>query len=139
MKIQLSEIELAVDFVSTDQPFMNVSYVSKSKGKTYIHSEMYGEEEELPDDIYESDDYVEIPHKKDLDLGQKLVWRFVEREIPGLESKVRGFFSRRGAYSRYKAFLEEIDLLEKWYEFENSETQRALRAWCEANEIETDG
>ena len=61
------------------------------------------------------------------------------REIPGLKDKVRGFFSRRGAYSRYKAFLEEIDLLEKWYEFEDSETQQSLREWCKENEIETDG
>jgi hypothetical protein len=139
MKIEFSEIEMAFDFVSSDQPLMNVAYVSKSRGETYIHSEMHGEEDDLPDDIYESDDYIEIPHKNDLDLGQKLVWKFVEREIPGLEHKVRGFFSRREAYSRYKTFLEQIDLLEKWYDYENSETQKALRAWCEENEIETDG
>ena len=69
-------------------------------------------------------------------MGQRLVWRFVEKEIPGLEPKVRGFFSRRGAYSRYKAFLAEIDLLDKWYEFEDRETQKALRTWCAENEIE---
>ena len=136
MKIKLSDIEDAYLFVSSDQPFVNFAYVSKSKGETYIHSEMFGDEDDLPEDIYESDDYIEIPHKIDLNLGQKLVWEFVKKEIPSHENKVRGFFSKKGAYTRYKDFLEQINLLDKWYEFENYETQKALKTWCKENKIE---
>ena len=139
MKIQFTDIEFAFYFVSSEQPGTHSAIVSKSKGEMYYHTEIGDNFDEIPEDVYENDDYVEIPHKNDLDLGQRLVWRFVDREIPGLKDKVRGFFSRRGAYSRYKAFLEEIDLLEKWYEFEDSETQQSLREWCKENEIETDG
>jgi hypothetical protein len=138
MKIKFSEIEMAFNFVSSEQPEFHSAIVSKSTGETYYHTELGDNFDEFPEEAYESEDYIEIPHKNDLDLGQRLVWRFVEKEIPGLEPKVRGFFSRRGAYARYKTFLEEIGLLEKWYEFESSETQKALRAWCEENEIETD-
>jgi hypothetical protein len=139
MRIKFTDIEMAFEFVSSEQPEIHTAIISKSSGQTYYHTEIGDNFEEITDDAYENEDYAEIPHKNDLDLGQRLVWRFVEKEIPGLEPKVRGFFSRRGAYSRYKAFLDEIDLLEKWYAFENSETQKALRAWCEVNDIEIDG
>lgn len=139
MKIKFTDIEFAFDFVSSEQQGIHSVIVSRSKGALYYHTEIGDNFDEIPEDVYENDDYVEIPHKNDLDLGQRLVWRFVDREIPGLKDKVRGFFSRSGAYSRYKAFLEKIDLLEKWYEFENSETQQSLREWCKENEIETDG
>lgn len=115
---------------------MNAAYVSKSKGTIHFHSEMFDQGDELPDDISGSGDYVEIPCRIDLDLGQRLEWRFVQREIPGLENKVRGFFSKRGAYSRDKDFLESMDLLEKWHEFEDEETIKALKEWCGENEIE---
>jgi len=53
-----------------------------------------------------------------------LVWRFVGEEIPGLEPKIREIFSRRGAYRRWKNFLEGNDLLDKWHTFENEATRR---------------
>lgn len=139
MTIKFTDIELAFDFVSSEQPCMNTAVISRSTGKTYFHTEMGDNFEEMPEDMYENDDYVEIPHKNDLDLGQRLVWRFVEREIPGLYNKVQSIFSRRGAYSRYKSFLEQFGLLDKWYDFENSENKRALQEWCKENKIETDG
>jgi len=130
---------MAFEFVGSEQPELHSVIVSKATGEMYYQSELGGDFDEIPEEAYESEDYVEIPHKNDLDLDQRLVWRFVEKEIPGLESKVRDFFSKRGAYAKYKALLTESELLDKWYEFENSETQKALRGWCEANGIETDG
>jgi len=138
MKIKFQDIELAFEYVSSSQPLMNSAYISKTTGQIYYHSEMY-DSDELPEDFYEKHDYIEIPHKNDLDLGQSLVWQFVNEEIPGLTDKIRGFFSRRGAYSRYKSFLEEIGLLQRWYDFENERQTSAIREWCEENDIKLDG
>ncbi len=137
MKIKFSDVEMAFDYVSSDQPLMNSAYISKRTGQIYYHSEMY-DSDELPEDIYESDDYIEIPHKNDLDLGQHLVRQFVNREIPGLADTVKGFFSRRGAYSKYRSFLEGIGLLKKWQEFEETRTKETLKEWCKENGIEID-
>jgi len=140
MKINFTDIEHAYDYVSFGcRLFTHSAYLSRSTGKIYWHSDFGDDEEELPEDIFDNDDYVGIPHKNDLDLGQRLVWRFVENEIPGLQDKVRAIFSRKGAYSRFKDFLSQIDLLEKWFEFENSESQQALCQWCEDNNIEIVG
>ncbi len=135
--MNFNDIEDAFEFVSSDQPYMHRAYLSKTTGETFYQSEM-SDYDELPEDIYENDDYIEIPHKNDLGLGQRLVWQFVEKEIPGLADKVRSFFSRKGAYSKYKAFLEEIGLLDKWHEFEDSNAKEALLQWCKDNEIEID-
>lgn len=135
--MNFNDIEEAFQFVSSDQPYMHRAYLSKTTGETFYQSEM-SDYDELPEDIYENDDYIEIPHKNYLGLGQRLVWSFVEIEIPGLAEKVRGFFSRKGAYSRYKDFLEDIGLLDKWYEFEDSRATEALLQWCKDNEIEID-
>ncbi|MCP3873706.1 MAG: hypothetical protein GY699_11190 [Desulfobacteraceae bacterium] len=138
METKFQNIELAFDYVSSAQRFMNTAYISKSTGKIYYQSEMY-DSDELPEDIDVTDDYIEIPHKNDLDLGQHLVWQFVDIEIPDQNDKIRGFFSRRGAYSNYKSFLEEIGLLEKWYKFENNKTKEVLQEWCKNNRIEIAG
>lgn len=135
MKIDFNEIELAFMYVSSSQPFMNSAYLSKATGEIYYSSEMF-DSDELPEDIDESVDYVAIPHKNDLNLGQKLVWRFVEKEIPGLSEKVSVFFRKKGAYSRYKSFLDDIGLLEKWHDFEDTKTREALRKWCMEKGIE---
>jgi hypothetical protein len=134
-KIKFSEIELAFDYVSSVGPCLHSAYVSRTTGQMYFTSEL-GDSDELPDDLFSSDDYVEIPHKNDLDLGQRLVWRFVRREIPDHKDTIDRFFSRRGAYSRYKDFLERIGMLEKWWDFEATQTRETLLEWCEDNDLD---
>jgi hypothetical protein len=70
-------------------------YVCKETGEIVYDAESLTGELCPVEDIEFDDRYVGIPDKRDLDLGTRLVWRFVEREIPGLEPNVRGMFSRR--------------------------------------------
>ena len=117
---------------------MNSAILDKSAGRIYYHSEMY-DEDEIPEDLWESDSAVEIPHKNDLDLGRKLVFDFVDTALPDEYERVRDIFGRSGAYSRYKDFLQSKGLLEQWYDFENNALEEAIRQWCRENEIELDG
>jgi hypothetical protein len=34
-----------------------------------------------------------------------------------------------------KSKIDDLDLLDKWYSFENEETRKALLDWCKANKI----
>ncbi len=95
-------------------------------------------EDDMPEGWEEDEDLVEIPHRNDLDLGTQLVWKFVRNEMPDNYERIREIFSGRGAYRRYKSFLERKGLLETWYEFENSATSEAMRIWCKDNNIELD-
>lgn len=68
--------------------------------------------EELPEDIG-SDRYLAIPHKNDLDMGKSLVIDFSYQFLPDEIERIQDIFSRKGAYTRFKGFLEQKEMLEK--------------------------
>jgi hypothetical protein len=47
--------------------------------------------------------------------------------LPGDEEQVSMFFRHKGAYSRLKVLLADRGMLPQWYEFEQAETNTALR------------
>jgi len=55
--------------------------------------------------------------------------------LPGRYTDVEAFFRRRGAYARFKELLGAEGCLEEWCAFEAESTERALREWCQANQI----
>lgn len=59
-----------------------------------------------------------------------------EQVLPELYDEVEDVFRRKGAYSRYKALLAGAGKLEAWYEFEEAETESALKEWAEEEGIE---
>jgi diadenosine tetraphosphate (Ap4A) HIT family hydrolase len=125
----LNDLELAFEFVSSAPPLSHTAYVSRATGETFYRSEL-GDLDELPRDVDDSDDYLEVPHRNDLDLGQRLVWEFVEREIPEHHDRVRSFFRRPGPYGRFKDFLDQHRMLETWHAFEDARTRQALLDWA---------
>jgi hypothetical protein len=138
MKISYDDIESAFLFVSMQPMFGNQALLSTKTGEIFYISE-YGDSDELPDDIEESEDYIEIPHKNELNLGKRLVFDFVSERIPEESDKVSQIFRRKGAYSWYKNFLERLGLLDEWYKFEDTHQNKALRKWCSDNNIEVFG
>ena len=135
MKIKYFDIELAFDFVSSQRRFTNEAFVSKTTGEIYFAS-AYGDSDELPEDIEDADKYIALPHKNDLDLGIVLVREFVWQCLPDQAEQVERIFSRKGAYARFKDFLERLGLLEEWYRFEAGRTEAALKRWCVEQRIE---
>ena len=135
-KIAFRELENAFDFVSSGQPSENTAFLCLGTGEFYWHSVYADFEESLPDDL---DEFIELPHKKDLGLGKPLALQFAKEILPNDFEKVREIFSRRGAYARFRDLLEYRDAVEQWYEYEAGAQDRALREWCKDNDIEVDG
>ncbi len=131
--VPLDEILSAVEFVSASAPIEHDAYVSLETGQIHFVSESIYEE--VPDDL-DSDRYIAVPHRNDLDLGRNLVFRFAARETFDSYERVRDIFRHKGAYGRFKDLLERKGLLEKWYRFEAEETEKALREWCAENNIQ---
>ena len=135
--VKYHDLSLAFDFVSSGAPTEHRAYVSLDTGKIYRVSEMSDvEEEEIPDDLETSDRYLEIPHKNDLDLGQRLALRFVEARLPHRYDHVADVFRHRGAYRRFKELLAAEGQLDDWYAFEADATERALKEWCEESNLQ---
>ena len=134
MAVSFDELENAFLFVSMDQQFMHNAYLCKESGEIFYTSEM-GDSDELPEDIDDSEKYISIPYRNELDLGKVLVIEFTSTYLPEELDSVYSIFRRKGAYSRYKDLLESKGLLEDWYKFENERQKVALKEWCQENNI----
>jgi len=138
MTTEFKEIALAFDFVSFGQPNEHQAFLDTKTGKIYWESEFVDNDEELPDD-FDDAKYIEIPHKNDLGLGKPLALDFTYEHLPNEAERVEAIFRTKGAYSKFKAILERNGKTDKWYEYESSAQEKALRKWCEENEIEIFG
>ena len=133
MATDFDDIENAFFYVSMDDSYNNAILDTES-GEIYYTSE-FGDSDELPEDIYEDEKYIYVPGQRDLDLGKPLVIEFVSEFLPNKLDKVHSIFSRKGAYSRYKDFLERNGFLDEWYDFEDKRRKEALKEWCKENNI----
>jgi hypothetical protein len=128
--ISFDDLTNAFEFVSAGQKFEHEACICTNTGSIYYASLSAGINE-FPDDVEESDHYIAVPHKNDLDLGRNLVFAFVDEHLANQSNAVRDIFRSKGAYRRFRDMLESRGMQEKWYAFEESATEQALRAWCE--------
>ena len=138
MAIKFSDIEHAFFYVSSAPMTANTAILCKETGEIFYASD-YDDENQIPEEIYFREDCIEIPHRNDLDLGRNLVSEFVEQYMPEDFERVREILRRKGAYGKYQDLLEDRNILQKWYDFENARQTETLRGWCEDNEIALNG
>jgi len=118
------------------------AFVCKRTGKIHYQTDFPDTAElldELPEDIEDEEKYVALPDKRELDLGKPLVLAFAREFLPNDFDDVRYFFSKRGAYPKFKALLARRGAIDRWHAFEAKATVQALRDWCARNEIEIVG
>jgi hypothetical protein len=136
MPVSFKDILGAFEFVCASDTGEHQAFLCKQSGRLYWHSELLDDLDELPDDIDHSEKYVQIPDKRELDLGKPLVLDFARQFLPEDLDEVRHIFSRRGAYAKFKELLGRRGALDQWYDFEAKAEERALRKWCDLNSIE---
>ena len=71
-----------------------------------------------------SNKFLQIPDKRELDLGKPLALDLARQFLPGDFDDVLQFFSRRGAYARFKDLLDRRGVLDQWYDFEAKAEER---------------
>ena len=136
MPVSFNDILEAFEFVSAGGMGEHQAFLCRQSGKVYWHSELCEDLEELPDDIDDSEKYVPIPDKRELDLGKPLVLDFARQFLSDDFDEVRQIFNKRGAYARFKDLLDRRGMLDQWYAFEAEAEESALKMWCELNSIE---
>lgn len=138
--VDRAEMRDAFEFVSIGGPLGAEAYISRDTGKIYLRT-VDGdvmEEDEVPDDL-DTDRYIAVPHKTELDLGRRLVLRFTDHELPGDLDTVEDLFRRKGAYAGFRRLLEARGALQRWYDYEERATEEALQTWCQDNGIQLTG
>ncbi|GMQ46709.1 hypothetical protein [Vibrio sp. 10N] len=133
MDINFDELELAVEFVSGDPSFGAEAYLDTVSGKIYYVGD--GVEEEAPTDLYTNEQYRSLPSKQDLGLGRTTALDFISTKYPEEYDEVFQYFSRKGAFSKFRIHIEQIGALEQWYEYQNLALHQALQDWCDEKNI----
>jgi hypothetical protein len=136
MPVSWNDLILAFEFVSAGSTREHQVFLCKPTGKLYWHSDSPDELDELPDDIEDGEKYVQIPDRRELDLGRPLVFDFVRQFLPDDFNAVQRIFSRKGAYARFRDLLIRRGTLDQWYGFESKAEEDTLRRWCDLNSIE---
>jgi len=136
MPVSWKELILAFEFVGASSTGEHQVFLCKQTGELHWHSDSLDELDELPDDIDDDEKYIQLPDKRELDLGKPLVFDFVGQFLPGDVDEVQLIFSRKGAYARFKDLLVRRGALDRWYAFEEKAEEDALRQWCDLNSIE---
>jgi len=131
LTVKYGDLEMAYSFASDTYDIESAAWICRKTGKIYWASSGLDDEVEVPDDVGDSKLYACVPDQRELDLGICLVFRFVRSRLPEHYDRVSKIFRRRGAYGRYKEHLHSLNMLEAWYDFEDSETEKPLRAWAE--------
>lgn len=134
--VSYADLLATFDWVSAAAPMENSAFVSRETGVTYWTSMRMPLEDELPDDIDDASLYLAVPHKNELDLGKNLALRFADEQLPDSIATVAGFFRQRGAYGRFKDFLDRQGQLQAWYDYEARAVEQALREWSEENGLQ---
>jgi hypothetical protein len=95
MPVSLKEILRAFEFVSAGGMGEHQAFLCKQSGKIYWHSELSDDLDELPGDIDDSEKYVQIPNKRELDLGKPLVLDFARNSCLTTSTKFGNFQQQR--------------------------------------------
>lgn len=133
--VTLSELQEALLFVSGDMGGDNEALLNRLTGEIHYRGSFVDDEDLIPADLDDAEKYISIPTAHDLDLGQRLVFRFVADAMPEAYDQVRQIFSRKGAYGRFKDMLNRAGKLEDWHRYEDEAGLSALREWCQENGI----
>jgi hypothetical protein len=136
MAISFQDLVIAFETVSCGEMGEMRAYLCRQSGKIYVQSDNDPELEELPDDLDNDEKYIQIPDKRELDLGKPLVMAFASEFLPDDFDKVRQMFSRRGAYARFNDLLDYRNMRQKWFDYRDKAEEEALRAWCKENSVE---
>jgi hypothetical protein len=78
MPVSFKDILEAFEFVSAGGMGEHQAFLCRQSGKVYWHSELCEDLEELPDDIDDSEKYVQVPYKRELDLARIMQWKWAD-------------------------------------------------------------
>lgn len=117
-------------FMSVDPPFFN----PKTQKICFPEEELENQKalDAIQGKIY-------FPDQNNFDLGRNLVFRFIEEYAPEKEDEVHDIFQSSGAYRRFRSFVQNNELLEKWYKYESYHEALVLINWANERDLEVVG
>ena len=137
--ISLREIEAEFKMLAPRESDAEAFVRPAADGIVYVTNSMFADTEEIDAafDAMIEGSWIAFPDASELRLGHRMALRFA-REFLSEEQceRVVAIFSRRGAFRRFKDFLDECGKLHEWYAYEELTVLEALKQWLKDNDID---
>ena len=137
--ISLREFEAVFSMLAPWESDAEAFVRTDADGIVYVPNSMFADTEEIDAayDPMKEGSWIAFPDASELRLGHRMALRFA-REFLSEEQceRVVAIFSRRGAFRRFKDFLDECGKLQDWYAYEELTVLEALKQWLKDNDID---
>ena len=148
MNVKLQDVVETMDGLAEE----TMAYLNKRTGELMtLSTEEFeaAEEEDDPDDypewqresilkakeILDSQDWIELPAKEDID-DYAIMENFCSSiEDPELSERLLNTIRGSGAFGRFRGALEALNLRQEWYDFRAVELEKIAVEWLEVNQI----
>lgn len=132
----LNEVIEAIEFISGD-PAEAEGYICIATGEVFTYWSQSDAPSALPGNVSDESLYLPLPTKQELRLGASLAIDFAAEHCPESLEEIHGYFRKPGAYRKFKAFLESVNLLEAWYQYQQESMAAAVKNWLQPSGIAT--
>lgn len=136
--ISLREFEAVFSMLAPWESDAKAFVRTDADGIVYVPNSMFADTEEIDAayDAMKEGSWIALLDASELRLGHRMALRFA-REFLSEEQceRVVAIFSRRGAFRRFKDFLDECGKLHEWYAYEELTVLEALKQWLKDNDI----
>ena len=139
MRILLSDIVEAMDMQNDEMSaYLNIKtgeIISLyHEDSMLIDDEIIEEDKELRESVLESEDYIQIPDK--FDINEYRIMEHFSLSIPGdIGGILYDNLSGSGAFRRFKDNINRFGIEDKWYKYLDNSYYDHAKGWCEVNEI----
>ena len=100
MTASFKDLQEAFEFVGAASGGEHQAVLCKQTGEIICHSELADDLDPLPDDVDDSEKFLPIPDKRDLDLGKPLALEFARQFLSDDFDEVRQFSDEARRCSR---------------------------------------
>lgn len=128
--VSFDELLLAFECVGSGAPEETRAYICVKTGRIHLVSTLVDTDEDVPDDVETSEQYIRVPRRRELHLGRDLALAFVSADMADEWERASDIFRGRGAYGEFRQMLRARDMLDRWYAFEANAVEEALREWA---------
>jgi hypothetical protein len=138
-KIRLSDIVEAMDMQNEESSaYLNIKtgeIISLyHEDSILIDDEVKEEDKELRESVLESEDYIQIPDR--FDINEYHMMEKFSLSIPGdIGGILYDNLSGSGAFRRFKDNIYRFGIEDEWYKYRDNSYFDYAKGWCEANEI----
>ena len=81
------------------------------------------------------DDYLSLPEKYDFN-EYRIIEKFIARvAVPKQSEMLSQSIHGKGAFRRFKAALERLELVDEWYKYRGQKLREFVEFWCGENKI----